>query len=344
MYGMRDVAKHAGVALSTVSMVLNNNEKYVSEEIKQKVLLAAKDLGYNLASNKRKSQKTIAVIIPIINSSFFSNVLSGIEEIVSKDNGLLLFYNSDYSFEKEKVYLKSMKKNIAGIVIDSLCPYSEEKEYFNWLEREFVNRGIPVLLLERKMDNEKFYTIFLDNYKLAYTATLHLIELGHRKIAHISGSLLLMHSFQRMDGYKQALLDYGIMVDQELIQIGDFTPYSGYVSMKKILSIRDDITALFSANDQMAIGAIKALRGQGKAVPSDCAIVGFDNLGVSTLIEPALSTINVPAFQMGRLASRIILDASAGKSNPSQHQLDGTLIIRRSSDINATNEWDLTGW
>ena len=344
MYGMRDVAKNAGVALSTVSTVLNNGSKYVSDEIKQKVLLAAKELGYNLASNKKISNKTIAVIFPIINSSFFSNVLSGIGEIVSKNNCMLLFYNSDFSFDKEKTCLKSMKKNLAGIVLDSLCPYSEEKEYFYWLEEEFVNRGIPVLLLERKPDNDKFYSIFLDNYKFAYIAAQHLIELGHRKIAHIAGSPMMPHSFERLDGYKKALLDYNITVDHELIQTGDFTPYSGYIGMKKILSIRDDITALFSANDQMAIGAIKALRSQGKVVPSDCAIVGFDNLGVSTLIDPALSTINVPAFQMGRMAARIILDASEGKSNPPLYQLEGTLIIRRSSDINAMNEWDLSGW
>ena len=244
MYGMRDVARHAGAALSTVSIVLNNGEKYVNEEIRQKVLLSAKELGYNPALSKIKSNKTIAEIFPIIYSSFFSNVLSGIEEIFSINNSILLFYISDFSFEKEKTCLKSMKKNIVGIVLDSLCPYGEEKEYFSWLEEEFVNQGIPVMILERKLNNDKFFSIFLDNYKFAYIATKHLIELGHRKIAHIAGSPLMLHSFERLDGYKQALQENDIMVDDELIQTGDFTPYSGYVGMKKILSIRDDITGL----------------------------------------------------------------------------------------------------
>jgi LacI family transcriptional regulator/LacI family repressor for deo operon, udp, cdd, tsx, nupC, and nupG len=341
---MRDVAKRAGVALSTVSIVLSNSKKYVSDEVKQRVFFAANELGYNIYLNKKNSLKTIAVILPIINSSFFSNVLNGIEDIVSRDNNLLLFYNSDYNFEKERSCLKALKKNLTGIILDSLCPHNLAKDYFNWLKEEFIKRGIPVLILERKLDDDSFYTIYLDNYKYAYIATLHLIENGHHKIAHISGSPLMLHSFERLDGYKQALRDYNITPDQELIQTGDFTPYSGYVAMKNMIDIRNDFTALFSANDQMAIGAIKALKAKGKSVPWDCAIVGFDNLSVSTLIEPALSTISVPTFQMGRMAARIILDASENKLNRKANQLDATLIIRRSSDVNAINEWDLTGW
>jgi LacI family transcriptional regulator/LacI family repressor for deo operon, udp, cdd, tsx, nupC, and nupG len=344
MPGMRDVAKHAEVALSTVSAVLNNSKKFVSDEVKQKVWSAVKELDYNLLANKKAVHKTIAVILPIITSSFFSNILNGIEDIVSKDNNLLLFYNSNYSFEKEKTCLTTLRKQLAGIVLDSLCPQNIEKEYFAWIEEEFISKGIPVVLLERMMENENFHSIYFDNYKYAYIATLHLIELGHRRIAHIMGSPLMLHSFERLDGYKQALMDYNITIDEELIQTGDFTSFSGYVAMKNLLDKQTNFTALFSANDQMAIGAIKVLRAYGKTVPWDCAVVGFDNLSVSTLIDPALSTINVPAFQIGRMAARIILDVSEGKTTNKRNQLDLNLIIRRSSDVLAVNEWDLTGW
>jgi LacI family transcriptional regulator/LacI family repressor for deo operon, udp, cdd, tsx, nupC, and nupG len=345
MAGMRDVAKHAKVALSTVSTVLNNSDKYVSGEIRQRVLAAAADLGYILTERKRFTQKTIAVVLPVITSSFFPNVLNGIQDTVSQDKNFLLFYNSGFSFEKEQAYLKTLRKqSLTGVILDSIYPPDLEEEYLSWLEKEFVDKGIPILLLERKVKSRKFYCIFIDNFLGAQTATRHLIDLGHRKIAHILGNSHMQHSFERLEGYKQALKGNGIPVDPELIQAGDFTPASGYLAMKKLLDIRRDFTALFSANDQMAIGAIKALRTAGKKVPQDCAIAGFDNLGVSTLVDPALTTINVPIFQMGRLAARIIVDASEGRSCSRCNKLDSNLIVRRSSDVSALNEWDLTGW
>jgi LacI family transcriptional regulator/LacI family repressor for deo operon, udp, cdd, tsx, nupC, and nupG len=345
MPGMRDVAKHANVALSTVSAVLNNSNKYVSDEIRQRVLASAQDLGYVLFEKRRFTQKNIAVILPIITSSFFSNVLNGIEETISKDKNYLLFFNSNYSFEKEQMYLKTLRKQfLAGIILDSICPPDLEHDYLAWLEKEFVNNNIPILILERKIEWDKIYCIYLDNYTSAKKATQHLIDLGHRKIAHILGNSHMRHSFERLEGYKRTLIENDIQFDQELIQQGDFTAASGYLATRKLQDVRGDFTAIFSSNDQMAVGAIKALRTIGRSVPQDCAIVGFDNLSVSTLIDPPLSTINVPTFLMGRMAAKIILNANAVQGQSYSNKLDSNLIIRRSSDINAINEWDLMGW
>jgi LacI family transcriptional regulator/LacI family repressor for deo operon, udp, cdd, tsx, nupC, and nupG len=345
MSGMRDVAKHAGVSLSTVSAVLNNTDKYVSAAIKQKVIKSAQELGYNLLTRKKFGQKTIAVVLPVIASAFFSNLFNGIEEPISQDKNLLLFYNSDYSFEKEQASLKILRKlSLAGIILDSVCPVDLEKDYLAWLKTEFINRGIPVLMLERKIIDPLFYCIYINNFDCARTATQHLIDKGHRKIAHISGNVLMHHSYERLDGYKRALSDNDIAVDPELIQSGDWSPQSGYTAMKKLIAKRDDFTGLFSANDQMAIGAMKVLRAYGKKIPQDCAVVGFDNLSVSTLIDPSLTTINIPIFKMGRLAAKLILDHCEGKINKNKIELQTTLIIRRSSDAAAANEWDLFGW
>jgi LacI family transcriptional regulator/LacI family repressor for deo operon, udp, cdd, tsx, nupC, and nupG len=345
MSGMRDVAKHAHVALSTVSAVLNNSNKYVSAEIRRQVLTAAGDLGYVLLNKRRYTQKNIAVVLPIITSSFFSNVLTGIEETISNDKNYLLFFNSNYSFEKEQMYLKTLRKQfLTGIILDSICPPDLENDYLSWLEKEFVHNNIPVLVLERKLESDKIHCIYLDNYTSARKAAQHLIDLGHRKIAHILGNSHMRHSFERLEGYKRTLIENDIPFDQELIQQGDFTAASGYLAARKLLDIRGDFTALFSSNDQMAIGAIKALRTTGRSLPRDCAIVGFDNLSISTLIDPALSTINVPTFLMGRMAAKIILNVNAGRDQPYSNKLDSNLIIRRSSDINAINEWDLMGW
>ncbi|MDR2376835.1 MAG: LacI family transcriptional regulator [Treponema sp.] len=206
MPGMRDVAKHANVALSTVSLVLNNSDKYVSDEIWQRVLTAAQDLGYVLFEKRRFLQKNIAVILPIITGSFFSNVLNGIEETVSNDKNYLLFFNSNYSFEKEQMYLKTLRKQfLTGIILDSICPPDLENDYLSWLEKEFVDHNIPVLILERKLESDKIHCIYLDNYTGAKKSTQHLIDLGHRKIAHVLGNRHMKHSFERLEGYKQTL-------------------------------------------------------------------------------------------------------------------------------------------
>lgn len=345
MAGMRDVARAAGVSLSTVSLVLNHSNKFVSEDNRNKVLAAAEELEYKLPPKKQFSQKTIAVMLPVITSSFFSNVLNGIEAAISPDKNLLLYYNSNYDFLKERACIKILRKqSLTGIILNSVCPPEEEEKYFQWLKAEFVDNGIPVVLLERKVEMDGFYCIYIDNFGSAYTATNHLISRGHRKIAYINGNDKMLHSCERYEGYAKAMRDAGLEIDEELIGQGDFTPFSGYCAMKELLNIRNDFTALFSSNDQMAIGAIKAIKSYGKSVPDDIAVVGFDNLSVSSLIEPALSTIHVPTLQLGRMAAKIVLSAAKGEESKKMNMLETNLIVRRSSCEGAANEWDLLGW
>lgn len=345
MASMRAVADRAGVSVSTVSIVLSESDKFVSEDIIKRVKEAADALCYEVPVKKRFSQKTIAVILPVVTSSFFSNVLNGVEETVFSDKNLLLYYNSNYSFEKEKKCLETLKKqSLGGLIIDSICPLEQEKEYMSWLKSEFVDHKVPVVLLERKVDLEGIACVYVDNFLGAYLATKHLIDKGHRKIAHIKGNEKMSNSLERLRGYQKALMDSGIAYDSELVSSGDFTPFSGYQAMKRILDIRLDITAVFSANDQMAVGAIKAINSIGKKVPDHVAVIGFDNLSISSLITPGLSTIHVPTSQMGRLAAQIVLKQSAGNKCRQFHMLDISLIVRKSSDISATNEWELTGW
>lgn len=345
MASIRDVARQAGVSTSTVSIVLNNGEKYVSDNKRVKILNAADQLGYTLPPKKRFDKKTIAVILPVVASSFFSNVLSGIEEAISPDNTLLLFYNSNYDLEKEKACLRTLKKqNLEGIIIDSVCPLDQEKEYFQMLKTEFIEKNIPIVMLERNCQKYNLHSVYVNNFQSAYNATQYLIENGHRRIAHIMGNQKMPLSKERFDGYRAALSDYQIAYDPELVHAGDFTPYSGYISLKELLNLGVPFTAIFSANDQMAIGAMKALLNSGWKVPDDVCIVGFDNLSVSSLINPALTTIHVPTYQMGRIAAKIILETTATKNATQNKQLNTTLVIRRSSDETATNEWELFGW
>ncbi len=343
MAGMRDVAKAAGVSLSTVSIVLGNNDKFVSQAVKEKVLKAVKETGYKPVIRK-KAEKTIAVILPSITSSFFSNLFCGIEDAVAGKDYTLLVGDTEFQFEKEKNYIDFIRKqNLYGVLIDTTCPIEREKEYFALLSEKFIERNIPVAFLERNMEDERFCSVYVDHYGNANKAISHLIHLGHRKIAHISGIEDNPLSGKRLDGYRDTLEQNGISYDEELVCGGDFTPNSGYIAMKKLLGRRNDFTAVFAANDQMAIGAMKAILSEGKRIPEDIAVVGIDNLSVSSMVTPALTTINVPTFHMGRMAVKMLMNANE-HNNIEKIEADCNLIVRKSTDISAGSEWELFGW
>lgn len=348
MASMRDVAKLAGVSLSTVSVVLDSKtDKYVSDENREKVNYAVEKLGYKLPEKKdAEYKKTIAVILPVITSAFFSNILSGIGKISADYGYSLLYCDTNNSFKKEREYLKILKKQtLKGIIIDSLCFENNQGEYLKFLKDEFITKSkIPIVFLERRVDDENFYSISVDNYQHAYLATKYLLGCGHKRIAHISGNNAYDSSRIRLLGYKDALEDSGIKFDEKIVASGQYTPISGYSAMKNLLAARSDFTALFSANDQMAIGAIKAIKESGRLIPEDIVVVGFDNINQASIVDPALTTINVPTYQMGCEAAQIIVDVNSNKPVEKIKCLSANLIIRKSSNKFATNEWDLIGW
>lgn len=347
MAGMREIAKRAGTSLSTVSVVLNNRtDKYVSDAVKKRVLAAAADLHYTFpAQNRTERMKSIVVVLPAITSPFFSNVLSGVEGYVYREKKMMLYYNTNYDFERERDCLNLLKhQGVEGIILDSVCQEDQEFSYYKWLKKKFLDRGIPVVMLEKEVRSEDFYSVYVNNYEAEKKAVAHLISQGHREIAYIAGNPKVLWTSQRLEGYKDALKEAGISYKDYLVRYGDFSPVSGYLAMKELLNFGENFTALASANDQMAIGAVKAARQAGKFVPEDIAFIGFDNLSISTLIDPALSTVHVPTYQMGRMAAEIIGHIAEGEECQSRNLLETELIIRKSSDISAPNEWEMTGW
>lgn len=345
MAGMREVAKLAGVSLSTVSTVLNNTDKYVSPEVVERVHNAIQALDYRLPPKKRATEKTIAVILPVITSVFFSNLLNGVENAAAEKGYSLLFGNSGFRFDKERRYIEMIQKQaLSGVIIDTVCPAESEQEYLLQLKTVFVEKGIPVVFLEHEIPDDSFYCIYVDHLHNAYLSTRHLLEMGHHRVAHIAGYPQHQLTLERIKGYRKALAEAGIAFDPELVGEGDFTPNSGYLAMKTLLSRRSDLTAIFSANDQMAIGAIKAIKSEGKQVPQNIAVAGIDNLSISSLISPALTTVNVPTYEMGFLSAKIISNIRDHLPCKKQHKLDCNLIVRKSTNSFASNEWELFGW
>lgn len=343
MVGMRDIAKAANVSLSTVSVVLNNNGKSVRPETAERVRKAAKELNYTFQPKKIR-QKAVAVIFSMLKITYYSDVYDAIAAELSKKGTLLFFYATENEFarEREKMELIS-KMDIEGVILGSVCPIEEEKEYFEWVENEFCRQGIPVVLMERKINSEFISCIYYDYYSGAIAATEHLINMGHRDIAYIAGRKL-PHTVERTYGFMDAMRKCGLEPSRDLMVQGDCTAYSGYNCMKELIDGGEKFTAVFSANDAMAIGAIQALKQRGIRIPEDIALIGFDNLAIASLVEPSLSTISISGSQLGRKAAYALNEMCSKGKKGIELQLEYRLIERKSTNRRARCEAELISW
>ncbi|MCU6733299.1 LacI family DNA-binding transcriptional regulator [Diplocloster agilis] len=350
MASIKDVAKRAGVSTATVSHVLNHT-KAVTEETQEKVKAAIEELGYNLNVNASglKSRRTynIGVILPKVTQVFFPEVLQGIDDAVSSTRYKIMYQSSDYNFTKEKELVRFLYSNwVDGLIIDSCCPKNSLMDYARELNQMMDGgRKIAIIFTECNVALTGISTIGIDNVKYAKVAMEHLLSKGHRRIAHICGPKELMMCDDNLEGYRQSLQDAGIRVEEDLIAYGDYSSISGYIATKKLLTGSSDFTAVFSANDQMAIGAIKALKESGRAVPKDVAVIGFDNIFVGTLVEPSLSTINVPKYKLGfESAAKLLKLMEDEKEEVEWVELNCQLIVRNSTDEALRQDWELYGW
>jgi LacI family repressor for deo operon, udp, cdd, tsx, nupC, and nupG len=327
MTTMKDVAKLAKVSDATVSRVFSDPDA-VSDKTKQIVLDAADELNYELnvlARNLRKMKtEIIMVILPDISNPFFSKIVRGIESVAMENNYKILLGDTKNDLVLEKEYLKNLDQKYADGVI-SLTARIDSK-----LIREISEKYNMVLACEY-IDEASVPTVSIDNVEGAYKATKHLINLGHKRIAHISGPKNVILSQDRLKGYKKALSDHNIKIDGDLINEGDFGYKSGYKNMSKLLKLDKAPTAVFADSDQMAIGAIKAIKSHGLKVPDDFAVVGFDNIEIASIYEPSLTTVCQPMYEIGVKAMQLLLDILEKKERENiKIKLESKLIIRDS--------------
>jgi len=349
MASIKDVAKRAGVSISTVSNVINGT-KHVSDKLKQKILDAINELNYEVdpvaRSLKSKKTMTIGVIITSINRIFFPQVLRGIQDEASRNGYNITFYNTDDSFEKERHYIQMLENNwVDGIIVDSVAD-SENKDYFlSLLNLGSSKKRIPVISLERRIDGFGIGSVAVNNHFGGRIATQHLIEQGCKKIVHITGPSGSCMAQERLSGYKEELLKNRLNVDNARICEGDFSPPSGYQAMKQLLISGIEVDGVFAANDQMAIGAIKAIKEHGYRIPEDIKVVGFDNSFIASIVEPSLTTVNVPKYKLGAMAVQLLLKRINGDSDDLDFvELPINLIVRQSTDLHGDKNWDLYGW
>jgi LacI family transcriptional regulator len=324
-----EVARRAGVSAATVSRVLNGRTD-VSRDLAARVHTAVQELGYRpngVARNlRRQATKVWGLIISDIGNPFFTSVVRGVEDAAHEAGYSLVLCNSDDDLEKEQRYIDvALAEQLAGVIIS---PASEPSTDVSAL----VDRGIPVVAVDRRVGRLDVDTVLVDNVSGARLATQHLVESGCRRIACITGPTRTTTAAERLQGFRQAHEAAGREVDEELVILENFKTDGGYDGAQRLLGINRPPDGLFVANNLMTVGALEALMDAGVQIPDDMLLVGFDDIPWARLTRPRLTTVNQPMYDMGREAGRL-LAARIGRdtSLPRTVVLPPDLQVRESS-------------
>ena len=304
MTTMKDVAKRAGVSVTTVSHVINET-RFVSDELQRRVFDAMEELHYRpniLARSLRRGEtRTIGLIVPDNSNPFFAEVARTVEDIGFENGYSVILCNTDGDLEKEKVYIDVLiAKQVDGAVFIAA---GSRQEHLS----ELTAQGLPVVVVDRDIPQTLADVVLVNNEQGGYEATRHLIELGHQRIGCIAGPSELTPSAARIHGYRRALEENDLPYREELIVSGDFRYDGGETTMEKLLSLSAPPTAVFVCNDIMAIGALRAIKRAQMQVPADLSIIGFDNIPITSATSPALTTVAQPITELGVRSMNLLL-------------------------------------
>ena len=327
---IHDISKHLGIDSSTVSRALNDSSR-VTQKTKDRIITTANELGYqrnSLASKLRTNKSnTIGVIVPRISRHFFSSVIAGIEETAYDAGYDVMICQSLESLEREKKLVGTLLSNRVDGILISISMETNNYGHFDAYE----NHGFPILFFDRPCRLDKNTNVIIDDFKASFESTEHLITVGKKSIVHLSGPQNLDLYKNRKAGYIAALEKHGLKIDESYVLESQLMKEDGEGLAKKILSL-PVVDAVFSANDTAAISVIQALKEKGKKIPEDIAFVGFSNEPISAVIEPSLTTVSQPDFEMGKVATELLLNQIKNKPTVNEIKvLKPKLIIRDSS-------------
>lgn len=330
----QDVAELAGVSRTTVSFVLNDVPgAKISEETRQRVLDAARQLNYYPASAARSlaSGRTNVIGLVLCQSpnsifadAFLPEVIRGLGE-VSQEHGFRILLQSVEDVTWPEAYISLVReKYIDGLIVSG--PRSDDAQL-----PQLAQEGFPIVLLGR-LNEASFNFVDVDNVGAARMATEHLINLGHQRIGLITNApLQYTASRDRLRGYRLALEAHGLTYDDNLVRYGNFREESGYAAMTQLLKLAERPTAMFVACDLVAFGAMEAIKEQGLAIPEDIAVVGFDDVRLASYVDPPLTTVHLPAYRQGKRAADLVIRLIGGEDiEETQVLLKTELVIRES--------------
>lgn len=324
---IKDIAKSTNFSYATVSRALNNKPG-ISKKTREIILAEAERMGYQPNGLARglvmKHTNTIGLVIPDIVNPFFPEIARGVEDTAHRLGYNVFLCNTSWDIDNERSYLKALlEKRVDGLIIK---PASDKSSDFSQI-------NIPMVLLNKMPNEEKYSYIEVDNFKGGYLATKHLIEAGYKRIAFIGG---LEHSYstiERFDGYVHAFKQYNYKVDKSLIVFGDYNYNSAYINMKKLMSLENPPDAAFAVSDFNALAVLQYVGELGLSVPEEFGIIGFDNIPYSSFPQIQLSTISQPKYEMGKYAAEVLINRITNKATKLMQKiiLEPELIIRKTS-------------
>ena len=363
MSGIKDVAAKAGVSISTVSNVLNKS-KYVSPELVARVEDAVAELNYEVnsiaASMKSKKSGTIGVITEDMCGVFYPYVIRGINTIADEKGYRVILCDvngmtgKSTAIEREReLFHKLVASQVDGIIFASSMLGEYRDQYLSELKKSTTqkNKKIPIVSMERDLTKWGIDSVYFDGYENAKKAVQHLVDCGCKKICHIAGPGELQIAQERIEGYKTCAKENHIKLDESsMIVHGDYTHRSGYLRMEELLENVPDLEGVFCGNDQMAIGALRLLREKGIKVPEDVKLIGYDDVFISTIVEPPISTIHIQKDSAGRKAAEILFDRierpteKDSEEKPIGVKLESRLVIRKSTMDGVDESWNINDW
>lgn len=334
MATITDVAKKANVSTTTVSKVLSNTS-YVSVETRERVLAAMRDLNYmpSLAARSLRGQRTylLGLVVPydpdyLFSDPFLLEVIRGVES-VANDNDYNLVFSLARKGDQQSAYTRLLRtRYLDGVV-------TLETFEGDIAAAKIEERKIPRVSIGYRSGERPVNSVHSNDYRGAYEATAHLVELGHRRIGVVSGPAHFMGALdERMQAIRDRLRLDALELDPTLITYGDWTSESGYAAANVLLGKAEKPTAIFALNDRMAIGVLKKARELGLYVPQDLSLVGFDDVPLASLVEPALTTVRQPGYELGKVAAQKLFELiSDGEGEFAPIVLPVELVVRQTT-------------
>lgn len=333
---IKDIAKALGLSTSTVSRALRDSYE-ISPETKKLVQEYAEKINYHpnpiALSLKERRSRSIGVIVCEIANSFFSQTINGIESIAYNNGYNVIIAQSRESFDREMLNLQYLtSRSIDGLII-SVSTETKDFTYF----KELNQKGLPIVFFDRIVDEIDTHKVIVDNYKGAYDATVHLINCGYRNIASVSNPAGLSITKERLAGYKAALTDHNIEINESLIK---YCQHGGMIvaeveeAVKELWKLKKKPDAIFASADKLTTGCLRILKAKGLSVPGDIGLIGFSNTDLTELLDPPLSIIKQPAFEMGEVAMNLLLQLIESKRPVTDFEtkvLSTELLIREST-------------
>jgi LacI family transcriptional regulator len=319
-----DLARHLNISVATVSRALND-EPVVSKKTKKKIDDLAREMGYRhnrFASNLRKQRtRTIGLLVPKLHSSFIASVISGVEKVAADSGYDIIISNSAESYQRECHNAESLfHKRVDGLLA---CLAQDTANIDHY--KIFNEKNIPVVFFDRVAKNIDTVNVVIDNYRAGYLATQHLLQQGCKRLAILTGNPEVNVYKERLKGYTDALYDNKMHSSNDLVAVKDMSESCGYEFAREVLAMQPIPDGLFITNDLVAAVCMQTLKENGVRIPTDIAVVGFNNDTISRLVEPKLTTIDYPGTDMGQIAARNLINHLEGITDLRQ---TSTIIVR----------------